>query len=38
MSLLKACLLTFILFYLLPLSVAAIRYCMDGNRRWLAYG
>lgn len=31
MLLLKACLLLFVLLYLLPLSVAAVRYCMDGT-------
>ena len=29
MFLLRACLLLFVLFYLLPLGVAAVRYCMD---------
>jgi Protein of unknown function (DUF3750) len=29
MFLLRACLLLFVLFYLLPLGVAALRYCMD---------
>ena len=31
MLLLKACLLLFVVLYLLPLSVAAVRYCMDGT-------
>jgi hypothetical protein len=31
MFFLKGCLLLFVLFYLLPLSAAAVRYCMDGT-------
>jgi Protein of unknown function (DUF3750) len=31
MFLLKGCLLLFVLFYLLPLSAAVVRYCMDGT-------
>jgi hypothetical protein len=31
MFLLKGCLLLFVLFYVLPLSAAAVRYCMDGT-------
>jgi len=31
MLLLKACLLLFVVLYLLPLSIATVRYCMDGT-------